>query len=329
MTSRIIRANYRRLANSSDRDNEFILPLIRMRGRYKIEAVRPDGRVRVLADWFNNLITDAGLDYIGANGSEYSNCCVGSGNTAPTNGDTTLVAFIGNTGNIISSTGTLEPTTPYFGTRTNIYQFAQGAAAGNLAEVGVSHTTNGTALWSRALILDGSGSPTTITVLGDEFLNVTYQLQLYPELGDVTGTVVINGITYDWTARSANAGTSGWTPTSTGDSMAHTGHQIFSGPIGAITAIPSGTRSTPDSVAQGTYTSGSLTTSSTQTYGLTSGNFTLPGGVTSLAFSAGASTGNNGTFQIGFTDGSGNGVPKDGSSILTLTQTVTWGRGTS
>jgi hypothetical protein len=57
-------------------------------GYYKLEAVKLDKAGnevsrRVVADWFPNLITNQGLNRMGANADYLSNCQVGSGSDAP------------------------------------------------------------------------------------------------------------------------------------------------------------------------------------------------------------------------------------------------------
>src|SRR5690606_36889932 len=58
------------------------------------------------------------------------------------------------------------------------HQFGLGEAAGNLFRSGIQHTSTSGPLWSRALILDGQGNPTTITVLPDDFLTCYYTLRI-------------------------------------------------------------------------------------------------------------------------------------------------------
>lgn len=326
--NRIIRINQQRIARL-DRAIDLGGPRIGMKGRYKMDAMRPDGRIRPLTGWFDNLITDFGLNRLGTSANNYPDCCVGSGNTAPANSDTTLASFVAGGAAIISTSGSVQPTSPYFGSRTNIYQFAQGAAAGNLAEVGVGPNGSGTQLWSRALILDSGGSPTTITVLSDEFLNVTYELQFYPSVVDATGTVVIGGVTYNYTGRAENVTGSSWTPAEAGDNAILGSMFAFSGAIGAITGGPGGTSVAATSFAAGSYSSGSLTSTGVGTFGLAAANFTLPGGVTALSFASGTSFAASGTYQVGFVDGSGHGVQKDASSVMTLSVSMQWGRGSS
>ena len=148
-------------------------------GWFKIEATRPDGTRRVLADWFPNLILNGGLDRMGANPDYLSWCQVGSGSTAPVAAQTALVNRIAGTSTQQNNVSGAQASAPYYGWYRRTYRFAQGVAAGNLSEVGVGWATSGS-LFSRALILDGGGSPTTITVLSDEVLDVTYELRRYP-----------------------------------------------------------------------------------------------------------------------------------------------------
>ncbi|WP_313116418.1 hypothetical protein [Stenotrophomonas indicatrix] len=181
-------------------------------GWYKIEAFRADaeggevpGSRRTLADWFPNLITNAGLDLFGTTGGTLVNeyCRVGSGNTAPAPTDTALVAQIAVSNTVQSDTNGVNRTGTYYGWRRRVIRFAAGSlgsSAANIAEVGVSPAAS-TALFSRALILDGGGVPTTISVQPDEVLDVTYELRVYPTLADASGSVVIAGVTYAWTAR--------------------------------------------------------------------------------------------------------------------------------
>ena len=61
----------------------------------------------------------------------------------------------------------------------------------------------------RALILDGGGSPTTLTILSDETLDVTYTIRVYPPTTDVTGSITLDGVSYGYTIRPCNVSTSG------------------------------------------------------------------------------------------------------------------------
>lgn len=175
-------------------------------GRYTFEVVnKHTGHVRKLTEKADNLLLESffreAVSEIG-NGGWMSNIVVGTGSTPPVVTDTTLEGFIASTStsqggqisNIVNST-----VYPRYVTRAIKKRF-NGAAIANtpLSEVGVAITpsigTNANAthpLASRALIVDALGNPTSITVLADEFLDVTYELTTYA-LDGVTGSFNIN-----------------------------------------------------------------------------------------------------------------------------------------
>lgn len=294
----------------------------KLKGFFKLEAVRPDGSKRVLADWFPNLITDAGLNRMGT--ASYINAChVGTDNTAPNVLDTTLGGYVAGTTTIQAASSGAQSTAPYYGWATRTYRFAEGAAAGNLSEVGTASAAangGGTVLFSRALILDMYGDPTTVTVLGDEVLDVSYELRLYPDLVDKTGTITITGSgTHDYTARPATI-TSGsrW-----GDILnrAVTFNyfsgpiSLFNGAIGAVTSGPSGTGSYNNPVTTLAYANNSLERQARVSIGLNAGN--LAGGISSAKWDT-----TLGAYQCDFVPP----IPKDATKTLTIDFNVTWGR---
>ena len=283
-------------------------------GWFKIEATRPDGTRRVLADWFPNLILNGGLDRMGANNDYLSWCQVGSGSTAPVAAQTALVNRIAGTNTVQANVSGAQASAPYYGWQRRTYRFAQGVAAGNLSEVGVGWGSTGS-LFSRALILDGGGNPTTITVLSDEVLDVTYELRRYPGTVDLTGTVVLDGVTHTWVSRTAGVTTAGhWAGIG---AMALDGAQSFNGDIGPVTAQwPSGA-SGALSATPLAYSSGSHTRASTVSAGLNNSN--LSGGIRSILISS--STG-AGSYQIQFDPA----IPKDNTKVMSLTIQHTWAR---
>ncbi len=181
----------------------------RFQGFYRLQVRRPDGSVREETPWFQNLITDNGLDLIGVSpagtfGIKYfcPGCFVGSGNTAPAYTDSTLVTQVASKSDGASNSP-FNPVTfvdvagsdPAYFKSVGYWRFSTGAAAGILAEVGVGYGSSN--LFSRALILDGGGSPTTVTVLADEVLDVYYELRSYIDLTVVPFTIDISGTNYD------------------------------------------------------------------------------------------------------------------------------------
>ena len=284
-------------------------------GWFKIEATRPDGTRRVLADWFPNLILNGGLDRMGANAGYLDWCQVGSGSTAPVATQTALVNRIAGTNTVQASVNGAQASAPYYGWYRRTYRFAQGVAAGNLSEVGVGWATSGS-LFSRALILDGGGSPTTITVLSDEVLDVTYELRRYPGTVDLTGTVVLDGVTHNWVSRAAGV--------TDQDSWSGTGAMVldwasaYSGDSGDVTASRPGGTSQALSITALAYGSGSYTRAVTVSAGLNEGNFV--GGIRSILI--GAYSYGSGRYQIQFDPA----IPKDNTKVLSLTIQHTWAR---
>jgi len=314
-----------------------------VQGWYKMEALKvdADGRVieksrRVVADWFPNLITNQGLDRLGGDFSNniFPSCQVGSGTTAPNVNDTGLVSRIAGTSTAAASPAQgAQPTAPYYGWLRNFYRFATGTAAGNLSEVGVGWGTTGATLYSRALVLDTLGNPTTVTVLSDEVLDVTYEHRLYPPTDDATNVVNISGTNYTFTTRAANVtSASFWTMTGNGSPAGgtHFGLQAspnavvaYNGSIGAITTQPGGTLgsfgSTPTLSA---YTPGSYFRDSSVSAGTSAA--VLSGGISAILASYGRGFSNNGQFQYGISPA----IPKLDTQTLTLTFRQSWARKT-
>lgn len=303
---------------------ELITPKSRVAGMFKLEAIRPDGRRRLLADWFPNLITNAGLNRIGTANDYMGACRVGSGSATPSVLDTNLQSHVAGTSTEFTSNRSAQGSAPYYSQFTRVYRFATGAAAGNLQEIGIATSTgNGTGvLFSRALILDGSGNPTTITVLSDEVLDATYQVRLYPPLSDVVDSVDISGSSYNITIRAMSVtSTSFWAM----PALAQVGlnsARFHDGAIGAITSSPAGSSVLVNCTAA-SYSDNSLQRDGTMPAGLTEANFV--GGIESVSMYFGQPGGNAvlGSLQCGFSPA----IPKDSTMTLSLTFRVAWDRG--
>lgn len=176
---------------------------------------------RVAADWFPNLITNNGMEYIGnyatSTQRRATGIAVGTGNTPPAFTDVNLATWKAATTTVqVAAANTAQATTiPYYISQTQTMRFAAGVAAGNLTEVGVVGATNSPTsstapLFSRALIVDGGGTPIVLPILSDEVLDVTYEFRTYMPNGgaDVTGTfnMTIDGVStaFGYTIRPVN-----------------------------------------------------------------------------------------------------------------------------
>lgn len=270
---------------------------------------------------FDNLITDLGLDRLGT-APALPTIFLGTGTNAPSVSDTQMGAYLYFKD--VTSTGSPPaPTSPdYFSTVFRIATFATGTATGNLTEVGVGwYSTNPVntnhRVFSRARILDGVGSPTTLPVLADESLEVIYTLRVYRDLTDDTYNVTISGVTYGVTARVASAGNVAILPTAVAGGQYIAG--VFDGAIAAVTSTPSGNQTAPDPYPTTTpYVDNSYELASAHLLPEAQGNLT--GGIKSITTSA------NGFFsgktQMQFSPN----IPKDNTKKLTLNFKYSWAR---
>lgn len=221
----------------------------RVSGRYRLGVQRPNGLLRMRTPWFDNLITDAGLDRLGGFTTDVLTYCqVGSGTAAPTTSDTSLGGLIGATASATTLKGAGSGT-PYYGFWRRTYTFASGAATGDVAEVGVGWSAAG-GLFSRARVTDLDGAPATVRVLADESLIVVYECRCYTAQQDRSGSIVLDGATHAYTIRACQAdmattgsGAPGWyVPADTGFNMKQfrTACAAYDGPMGPAFDQPTG-----------------------------------------------------------------------------------------
>lgn len=178
--------------------------------KYKVGVKEP---VQVVGP-FENLITDWGMDRIGPGTLNSSYIYLGTGTVPPTVGNLQLANYAARTDLYapIPSVTETDATATLFWAQTSLNKrFNPGTAVGTFTEIGfgdngsVPPTPSPTyRLMSRALIVDGSGSPVAITVLSDEYLDVTYTVRMYPPLADSTQTVNISGVSYTFKSRGVN-----------------------------------------------------------------------------------------------------------------------------
>jgi hypothetical protein len=310
---------------------------------YKANADGTAGAlVRELLD-VHNLITDFGMDSMG-NVSQssadvfWAECVVGTGNAPPQFSDTALQTFRAGTQTVLVAGSVTRQivTSPRWIEVARTWRFPAGAASGNLTEVGVRRQTGAPQhLFSRALIVDGGGQPTALTVLSDEILDVTFRFRWFVPENDVTGTVTLNGVPHNWTLRAvaihqtASVGsTPGWPASQQYDfgirarrvDNINTASRANSVATVAMTApdqlpVLDGIISRGASGHQsGAYTPGSHFLDSIYTWGLSEGNSAdIRLAVMSVAF---------GSFQIGFSPP----FTKLNTQQLRFTLRVSWAR---
>lgn len=263
-------------------------------GEYQLVVTRPDGTMRSTG-WFNNIITNTGFDRMMAsqNTMTIGYASVGSGTSTPIGTQTALDNKIGATSAVWSALAGASAGSPtYAASHTFTCVFTQGSVIGNITEVGVGWLSSGVgSLFSRALILDGVGAPTTLSLTAVDQLTVYYRVTVTPTVTDTTGTVTISGTPVNYTIRLGNAGSfSGFSSYSPGNgqSGAFSGNYLFP-PYGNIytyggtVSLPALTASNmtattslyeQPTLATAAYVPGTFYTDNTWTWGPTKANHT-------------------------------------------------------
>lgn len=292
---------------------------IGLEGYFTLKVIRPDGTVRKSLT-FKNLILNAGLNRIGTGGIVNA-VQVGSGSTAPVVTDTALQSYVAGTYTLRGNEYGYQSSTPYFGWTRVTYRFAEGDAAGNLSEVGVGWDISGS-LFSRALIVDSLGAPTTITVLSDEVLDVTYELRLYPPLTDATFDITISGVTYACVLRPGLVNSSAWEPRHIFSHGATYKYSLFcwTGDLGTMFEFPSGTNFGYVGSTYEPYSNNSLKRRFNVKWDLDAGNHADK----IKSMSMGQDYPSLGNWQVSFTPV----IPKDETKELNLPFEISWARKT-
>lgn len=144
----------------------------------------------------NNLILNAGLQYMAFNQGWLRYLHLGSGVQEPAPNQTILqnTTYTGENaspnGDQAYGINVTDPNKPYHWFR-RVFRVAPVGSNRTYSEVGVGWSA--TNLFSRALIKDPLGNPNTITVLGDEYLDVTYEIRMYIPAGDRVSVIQPTG----------------------------------------------------------------------------------------------------------------------------------------
>lgn len=253
-----------------------VLPA-QMEAEYTLRA-KVGGKV-VRERTFKNLITNQGLDFLGATVNLLAFCQVGTGTSVPLPTDTSLgnrLAVVAGLSSYQSSTAGAAP--DYANTGFQVYVFPLGAVVGNITEVGVGTTNAVSSLFSRALVLDQDGVPVAFPVQASEQLEVTYAIRTYPPITDLKTTQKIGNTTHNVTVRPYQVTSAGgvwgivWNNALSG-AMRIQQSGLFTGPMSAITSNgPSGSIGIASPIDNDAYVNGSKRLTCTATFGPTQGN---------------------------------------------------------
>ena len=138
---------------------------------------------------FPNIITDVGLDALASNAEDASllNLCgLGAGTTPPEYADTALESPLISTAMTSFIGGVVSSSTPYGQYSQTDYTLAGRSGDFSYSEIGI--ITRSGALFSRSLIKDMLGNPTSLFVAAGETLKIRYRLYKYPPPDDVIAT---------------------------------------------------------------------------------------------------------------------------------------------
>lgn len=78
------------------------------------------------------------------------------------------------------------------------YKSEKGGASGTWSELGLANSDG--IMVTRSLIKNEAGNPTTINILADEYLTITYRVNLYTKVAAASGTITVLGETYNYRA---------------------------------------------------------------------------------------------------------------------------------
>lgn len=300
-------------------------------GEYRYE-VRRNGNIVEESDWFHNVILLQGLNRLGLveSGNATTNVSrIGTGTSAPTNIQTQLDAQVASSTYSSAISSSVNSGSPnYITTLTFGYPYAQGAVVGNMTEIGTGWSSTGATLFSRALILDSSGNPTSITITAIDQLTVYYRLSAIPDLSDKFGVINIGGVNYNYTLRPRDIGTyMKSTAMFTNPQIGFPGYTFV--PLGSSTSAATTQLS---AITTSPALSGVSGTSTAGTY---SSNSYFRDDVFNWSISQGNATGGVGIFLYGWGGPVQEGtveyqmrvdtpVPKDDTKTMSLTARIAW-----
>ena len=157
-------------------------------GRVKLQ-ISGGERGTIDYPWQDNMILDQGFEWVITSSESrmhvFAVVGVGSSSQPPQPTEVGLVSPIAFS-NFNYGIGTEHgwDESGGYGWSRKVTSFARGAAAGNISEMTTGYAENNTSAMARALVRDALGNPTTITVLSDEVLTVTWEWRKWWAISD-------------------------------------------------------------------------------------------------------------------------------------------------
>ena len=222
-------------------------------GEFRCVVKRADGSTKIDTGYQKNLILNQGLDFFGGDkGTDMmAYCVIGSGNSQPiytqNKLDTAITGVVGSVASYKYDYDAARDGNLYKANKVCKYSFT-GLNNVNISEVGLASNYSNTTtyyLCTRALIKDSQGSPTTITVLSGEILEVYYKLWAIYDTTDKTGQINVldgagNQVPYNYKARLMKVGDAAYSGYVNSLSRDWKKQYLYSGDLVAIAGTPSG-----------------------------------------------------------------------------------------
>lgn len=304
----------------------------KLSGRFtKIEIKHKDG-TSTIHEPFDNLITDAGLDYLNNNtvATASAHCAVSSNTDTPAITDTSVLNQVGPTSSgIVPTDYTNSGGVPFwFYQMERTYSFPLGSVSGNISKIYIINTASfsGTKIvFSSALIKDGAGNPTTISVTSEDQLFITWRVRSIVNILSETGTIpisfdgVMTNVNYE--LKNANLGDNStiYNPGSNIATAYSYAYFLETDVLGSITSRPAGT-SVNVNAPSTEYINGTFYRDYVANLNTSQGNY--PTGIGSMCFGGTSGTISRLAFQVSFNPK----LPKTADKTLSLPFRISWGR---
>lgn len=182
-------------------------------GKFHLVVKNADGTIKQDLGWQDNLITNSGLQLLNGidqttpkntriqNRSIASTCFIGSSSTEPRESDKQL-------GNYVAKANRYEDYQSYIEQPTNtrpnhvrtyftIKYIFTGINNKNITELGLGYEyqDGDYVLYTHALLKNQQGTPTSITVLEGEILEINYELSTYWDIRPKRGEIALKSVT--------------------------------------------------------------------------------------------------------------------------------------
>lgn len=298
-------------------------------GEVRLVVKKSCGAVKKDTGFQKNLILNQGLDFFGGGKgfNIFSACAIGSGNSTPVATQTKLDAFLTiTTGSPSSSEYDYAASSDNLYKTNKVYKYVfTGLNNVNVSEVGLvsdGSTSANYYLCTRALLKDSLGTPTTITVLDGETLEIYYKLWRVISILDTSHVVnMLDGKgdskPYNIIVRPFDVGKVAW---DTVGNIADIGaiNRVSTSGLSEITSEPTLTEDTRPTINADAYTGLSFKLKTSMTFSVSQANHNIR-----VIFSL------NKFYRFQFRFGSvlnDSPIPKTSNETLTIPLEFSWGR---